>query len=254
MTASFPSQPAPAEPVPKHIAVIMDGNNRWAKSRLLPKLSGHKAATNAVRATIRASKELGVNYLTLFAFSSENWNRPRDEVRGLMSLLLTSLKKEAKKLVKYDIRLKVIGERNRLSPVIQAAIDETESVTAHCQSMTLCVAINYGGQWDIAQACKKLATMVKTGEIAVNAIDEQQIERQLATRDIPPVDLLIRTSGEQRISNFLLWQCAYSEFYFTDTLWPDFGKADLERAIQAYQNRERRFGKTSEQLVLGNRE
>lgn len=248
MTVSFSQQMTP-EPAPEHIAIIMDGNNRWAKSRLLPRLSGHKAATRAVRATIKACRERGIRFLTLFAFSSENWNRPQEEVRGLMALLLSSLKKEARKLVKHDIRLKIIGERDRLSPAIQEAIQETEAVTAQCQGMTLCVAINYGGRWDITQACKKLAAQVKTGELALQAIDSQLIESHLATANMPPVDLLIRTSGEQRISNFLLWQCAYSEFYFTDTLWPDFSPADLEQAIQSYRQRERRFGKTSEQLA-----
>ena len=240
-------QPEPGQ-LPRHLAIIMDGNNRWAKSRFLPKLSGHRAATNAVRDVIRGSRERGIQYLTLFAFSSENWNRPADEVSGLMSLLHHSLRHETKKLLKYDIRLKVIGERGRLSEKIQAAIKETEQKTAHCKSMVLCVAVNYGGQWDITQACKQLAIQLKTGAIKADDINEKQIENQLSTADMPPVDLLIRTSGEQRISNFLLWQCAYSEFYFTDTLWPDFSQSDLDKALMTYQQRERRFGKTSEQL------
>ncbi len=241
--------PSSSATLPEHIAIIMDGNNRWAKSRFLPKLSGHRAATNAVREVIRYSREQGVRYLTLFAFSSENWNRPEEEVKGLMSLLHLSLKQETRKLKRYDIRLKVVGERSRLSDNIQQAIDEAEALTAECQAMTLCIAVNYGGQWDIMQACRQLAIKVKMGEMTVDDISEQQIELGLCTQGMPPVDLMIRTSGEQRISNFLLWQCAYSELYFTDTLWPDFGPADMSKAIQNFRQRERRFGKTSEQVA-----
>ena len=234
--------------LPRHIAIIMDGNNRWAKSRFLPKLAGHRAATQSVREVISGSRELGIKNLTLFAFSSENWNRPADEVNGLMKLLHQSLRKELKKLLKHNIRLKVIGERSKLSQQIQTAIAEAEQQTAHCQGMVLCVAVNYGGQWDLTQACKKVAMRIQTGTLSLDEVSETDIENQLSTADMPPVDLLIRTSGEQRLSNFLLWQCAYSEFYFTDTLWPDFTKENLIHALQTYQQRERRFGKTSEQL------
>ncbi|MDP0563166.1 MAG: isoprenyl transferase [Candidatus Endonucleobacter sp. (ex Gigantidas childressi)] len=234
--------------VPEHIAIIMDGNNRWAQSRLLPKLSGHRAATEAVREVIRHCRERGIGYLTLFAFSRENWNRPPEEVKGLMSLLYHSLRQETKKLLKYDIRLRVIGDLSRLSDEIQSSIKEAEQKTLDCNSMELCVAVNYGGKWDIVRACKKLAVELKEGGITPDEIDEERIEKELSTAGMPPVDLLIRTSGEQRISNFLLWQCAYSEFYFTSTLWPDFKAADLDKALLIYQKRERRFGKTSEQL------
>ncbi|MDD7804650.1 MAG: isoprenyl transferase [Endozoicomonas sp. (ex Botrylloides leachii)] len=251
---TLPTENSPPKPdqLLRHIAIIMDGNNRWAKSRFLPKLSGHKAATNAVKEVIRASRERGIQYLTLFAFSSENWHRPPEEVSGLMSLLHQSLRYETKKLLKYDIRLKVIGDKKQLSKKIQLAIEETEEKTASCKTMMLCVAVNYGGQWDITQACKKLAAKLAVGEISAHDINEHNIENQLCTAGMPPVDLLIRTSGEQRISNFLLWQCAYSEFYFTDTLWPDFTQSDLDHALAAYKKRERRFGKTSEQLTAAN--
>ncbi len=236
--------------IPTHIAVIMDGNNRWAKGRFLPKLAGHNAAVKAVRETIEGCRELGVKQLTLFAFSSENWNRPEDEVKGLMSLLLASLKNETRKLRKYDIRLNVIGDRSRLSNKIQNAIAASEQQTAQCKSMILNVALNYGGQWDISEACRKLATLATEGSITPDQIDEAMVEKHLSTGDAPPVDLLIRTSGEMRISNFLLWQCAYSEFYFCETYWPDFDKKHLIEAILAYQGRERRFGKTSDQLKV----
>ncbi|MDP0588458.1 MAG: isoprenyl transferase [Candidatus Endonucleobacter bathymodioli] len=248
MTTLINSLQLDATSLPEHIAIIMDGNNRWAHSRLLPKLSGHRAATEAVRGVISHCRELGIRYLTLFAFSKENWNRPPEEVKGLMSLLYHSLRKETKKLIKYNIRLRVIGDLSRLSDKIQGSIKGTEQKTIHCNSMELCVAVNYGGQWDIVRACKKLAVEMKEGVITLDEIDEKRIENKLSTAGMPPVDLLIRTSGEQRISNFLLWQCAYSEFYFTDTLWPDFKSTDLDEALLIYQKRERRFGKTSEQL------
>ncbi|USE35392.1 polyprenyl diphosphate synthase [Endozoicomonas sp. SCSIO W0465] len=229
---------------PQHIAIIMDGNNRWARRSLLPALSGHRAAINTVRDVIKRCRELGIPWLTLFAFSSENWRRPADEVSGLMQLLLNALEKEAGKLEQHDICLKIIGDCSALSPQIQAAIGRCEAKTAKCRAMTLMVAVNYGGQWDLTRAFRRLAAVVKAEDLEPESIQPGQIEEYLATEDAPPVDLLIRTSGEKRISNFLLWQCAYAEFYFCDTLWPDFTAQDLDGAIADFQGRERRFGRS----------
>ncbi|MBO9495812.1 di-trans,poly-cis-decaprenylcistransferase [Thalassotalea sp. G20_0] len=230
--------------LPEHVAIIMDGNNRWARRKLLPSLSGHRAALKTVRAVIKRCRERGISHLTLFAFSSENWRRPADEVSGLMQLFLHALEREANKLAEHDIRLKIIGDVSALSPPIQNAINQCETATANCRAMTLLVAVNYGGQWDITQAFRHLATIVKSQGLDPLSIQAEQIEECLATASTPPVDLLIRTSGEQRISNFLLWQCAYAEFYFCDTLWPDFTPADLDLAIADYQQRHRRFGRS----------
>ncbi len=230
--------------LPEHIAIIMDGNNRWARHKLLPSLSGHRAALNTVREVIKRCRELGIPYLTLFAFSSENWRRPEAEVTGLMQMLLNALKKEALKLTEYDIRLKIIGDVSALSPQIQTAIQQCETATQHCRAMTLMVAVNYGGHWDITRAFRQLAATVKAQDLDPFSIQSEQIEESLATGSAPPVDLLIRTSGEQRISNFLLWQCAYAELYFCDTLWPDFTAQDLDAAIADFQKRNRRFGRS----------
>ncbi|MGI2027831.1 polyprenyl diphosphate synthase [Endozoicomonas acroporae] len=230
--------------MPKHIAIIMDGNNRWARRSLLPSLSGHRAAINTVREVVKHCRELKIPYLTLFAFSSENWKRPEAEVSGLMQLLLGLLKKEAEKLVRNDIRLKIIGDCAALSPQIQAAITYCEELTSGCRGMTLMVAINYGGQWDITQACRNLARMVVANQLDPDHIQPRDVEEQLASGDAPPVDLMIRTSGEKRISNFLLWQCAYAEFFFCNTLWPDFTVRDLDLAIEDFRGRERRFGRS----------
>ncbi len=230
--------------LPEHVAIIMDGNNRWARRKLLPSLSGHRAALKTVRAVIKRCRERGISYLTLFAFSSENWRRPADEVSGLMQLFLRALEREAHKLTEHDIRLKIIGDVSALSPQIQTAIQYCEAATQHCRGMTLMVAVNYGGQWDITQAFRHLATIIKSQDLDPSSIRAEQIEECLATAPAPPVDLLIRTSGEQRISNFLLWQCAYAEFYFCDRLWPDFTPEDLDLAIADYQQRHRRFGRS----------
>ncbi len=231
-------------PLPQHIAIIMDGNNRWARRSLLPSLAGHRAAITTVRDVIKRSRELGIPWLTLFAFSSENWRRPADEVSGLMQLFLNALEKEAGKLEEYDIRLKIIGDSSALSPPIQAAIERCETRTRQCKGMTLMVAVNYGGMWDLTRAFQKLAAVVKAEDLDPESIQPEQIEECLATEGAPPVDLLIRTSGEKRISNFLLWQCAYAEFYFCDTLWPDFTAQDLDDAIVDFQGRHRRFGRS----------
>ncbi len=238
----------PAEKLPRHVAIILDGNNRWAKKRLLPGLAGHRAGVKAVREVIQACGDFGVGVLTLFAFSSENWSRPKLEVDGLMELFLRTLRKETSSLKKNGIRLKVIGDKDRFSPTIQQHIAEAEELTANEAKVTLVIAANYGGMWDIAQSARTLAKKVEKGELRADQIDEQMISGHLTTSDLPAPDLLIRTSGEQRISNFLLWQCAYSEFYFTETLWPDFGRKELEKALLAYVSRQRRFGKTSEQM------
>ncbi len=237
-----------AERVPRHIAIIMDGNNRWAKRRFLPKLAGHRAGVEAVRRVIEACGEFGVDSLTLFAFSSENWKRPPDEVSGLMELFLRALQRETAKLRKNNIRLKVLGDISAFNPDIQSHIVRAEQATAACDGFTLIVAANYGGQWDISQSAVKLAEKVKAGELQPEQISPEMIAEGLTTAGIPDPDLLIRTSGEHRISNFLLWQCAYSEFYFTDTLWPDFGTEELAQAILNFSSRQRRYGMTSEQI------
>ncbi len=234
--------------LPRHVAIILDGNNRWAKRRMLPSLAGHRAGVKAVREVVEACGEVGVEVLTLFAFSSENWNRPKNEVDGLMELFLRTLRRETRKLKKNNIRLKIIGDISRFSPAIQEHIAEAEALTADEAKVTLVIAANYGGMWDVAQATRKVAKLVEQGELSADQIDESMIGEHLSTAGLPDPDLLIRTSGEQRISNFLLWQCAYSEFYFTKTLWPDFGRKEFESALLSYVNRQRRFGKTSEQV------
>lgn len=234
--------------VPEHIAVIMDGNGRWAKEKGKARIFGHKNALTAVRETIEGSAEMGVKYLTLYAFSSENWNRPRFEVAALMELLVSTIKKELKTLNKNNIRLQAIGDISTLpkkgQSELAAAIESTKDNTR----MTLVLALSYGSRDEIMSAVKKIAAGVKNGEILPDSVDEQMFEGYLATHSIPDPDLLIRTSGESRISNFLLWQIAYSELLFIDKYWPDFRKSDLEHAIATYQKRERRFGKTSEQI------
>ena len=241
-------QGIPEDRLPKHVAIILDGNNRWAKLRHLPSLAGHKAGVDRVREVVEACGEFGVEILTLFAFSSENWKRPQKEVNGLMGLFLRALRRETKKLKKNQIRLKVIGDVTRFSPVIQSHIKEAEQLTADNAKVTLMIAANYGGMWDITQAARQVARQVARGELSPEQVSESLIEQHLSTAGIPSPDLMIRTSGEQRISNFLLWQCAYSEYYFTNTLWPDFGREAFQRALQNYANRQRRFGRTSEQV------
>ncbi|WP_226664918.1 polyprenyl diphosphate synthase [Microbulbifer aggregans] len=227
---------------PRHIAIIMDGNGRWAARKGLPPSSGHKAGVERIRDLIEACKERHVEVLTLFAFSSENWQRPPKEVELLMSLFNSYLRKEARRMQEQGVRLRVIGRRDRFSARLQRAIAEAEDITREGTSGTLVIAADYGGQWDIAQAAKTLAEEVAAGKRSPDSIDEEALSQHVQLADLPPVDLLIRSSGEQRISNFTLWQCAYSEFYFTDTLWPDFGEAELDMALEAYRLRDRRFG------------
>lgn len=230
--------PAP----PAHIAIIMDGNGRWAKARGLPRTAGHKRGAEAVRRTVECAREMGVSFLTLYAFSSENWKRPQGEVTDLMGLLRLYLRNEVRTLHKNGIRLKVIGDRSRLGPDIVALIEESEQKTAANSAMTLILALSYGGRQEIVDAARRLAVEVAEGRLSPAEIDDAALSGRLFTAGIPDPDMIIRTSGEQRISNFLLWQCAYSELVFLDVLWPDFDREHLTAAIRDFHGRERRFG------------
>jgi undecaprenyl diphosphate synthase len=234
--------------VPRHVAVIMDGNGRWAKRRALPRPTGHQAGVKPVRETVRYCAEHGVGTLTLFAFSSENWRRPPDEVSCLMTLFFDALEREVAELDANGIRLKFIGDRSKLSSALDDATRAAERRTARNTGMQLIVAVAYGGRWDLAQAARKLAFDVKSGVLDPDAIDEARFAAALETSGLPTVDLLIRTGGERRISNFLLWDVAYSELFFSDLLWPEFNHAELARAFAFYGERQRRFGKTGEQI------
>jgi undecaprenyl diphosphate synthase len=228
--------------LPRHIAIIMDGNGRWAQSRGLPRIAGHRRGAEAVRRTLTAATEIGIPYLTLFGFSSENWKRPLAEIDDLMGLLRHYLRGEIAELHRNGVRLRVIGEIGRLSADIITLIDNAEALTRDNRAINLTIALSYGGRAEIAAAARAIAAKVESGKLPLDAIDEEQIASHLFTADLPDPDLLIRTSGEQRISNFLLWQCAYAELVFTKTLWPDFGRADLDHAIADYSGRERRYG------------
>jgi undecaprenyl diphosphate synthase len=234
--------------LPQHIAIIMDGNGRWAKQHTIGRIRGHKKGAQAVKATVRACREIGIKYLTLFAFSIENWRRPEEEVNALMSLLEEYLTKETKELQKKGIRLTTIGEINRLHPELKRKLQQAIAETAKNNEMILNLALSYGGQDEIIYAVKKIIQDSKKGKVDINEIDKETFPRYLYTCGMPDPDLLIRTSGEYRISNFLLWQIAYTELYFTNVLWPDFTKNELFKAIASYQKRERRFGLTTEQL------
>jgi undecaprenyl diphosphate synthase len=234
--------------VPKHIAIIMDGNGRWAKKRGLLRVFGHEKGAKAVKETIEAAGKAGVSHLTLYAFSTENWNRPKAEVDKLMSLLVSSLKKEFKTLNENKIKLNAIGNLNELPLKAHDELTDVIEKTKNNDKLVLTLALSYGSRDEIVKTVKEIADKVKNNIISVESIDESIINEHLYTQNLPDVDLLIRTSGEQRISNFLLWQIAYAELYFTSVFWPDFRKEDLYKAIINYQNRERRFGKTSEQL------
>jgi undecaprenyl diphosphate synthase len=231
--------------VPRHIAIIMDGNGRWATQRFLPRVAGHGKGVEAVRDIVKACIERGVEYLTLFAFSSENWRRPADEVSLLMRLFVTALEREVAKMHANDIRLKVVGDLSRFDANLRQLISNAERRTANNQRLTVTICANYGGRWDIMQAVSKMIA-AGTGQTDYT---EEQLAPHLAMAYAPEPDLFIRTGGEERISNFLLWQLAYSELYFTDTYWPDFDGAALDSAIDSYRHRERRFGRTSEQIV-----
>jgi undecaprenyl diphosphate synthase len=237
--------------VPRHIAIILDGNGRWAKRRRLPRFAGHRRGVEAVREVVTACARRGVGFLTLFAFSSENWRRPSEEVALLMQLFLAALESEVQKLHHNGIRLKIVGERRAFDPKIQALIADGERLTGGNKGLTLTIAANYGGRWDILQALSRLAA--ERPEALAAGVSEQALTPYLAMSYAPEPDLFIRTGGEQRVSNFLLWQLAYTELYFTDTLWPDFDAAALDAAIASYRQRERRYGRTSEQLAAAQR-
>jgi undecaprenyl diphosphate synthase len=231
--------------IPRHIAMIMDGNGRWARQRFLPRVAGHRRGADAVRKTVMACGEIGVEYLTLFAFSSENWRRPADEVSLLMELFVAALEEEVIKLHENQVRFKVIGDLKRFEPRLKKLIRDAEKLTENNKRLTLTVAANYGGRWDVMQAVTR---MLKEHPKLKDGFLETDLAPYLAMHYAPEPDLFIRTGGEQRISNFLLWQLAYTELYFTDTLWPDFDAKALKLAIRSYQKRERRFGRTSEQV------
>jgi undecaprenyl diphosphate synthase len=235
-------------PIPKHIAVIMDGNNRWAKKRFLPSLAGHKAGVKSVRSVIEGCIELGVESLSLFAFSTENWKRPALEVKGLMELFGLALDRETKKLHKNNIRLVVIGDKSRFSESLQRRIRDAEELTKNNDRLTVNVAANYGGQWDIVEAAKAFAQDCISGKCTPEQLDESVFNQYVSLSQQAKPDLCIRTGGESRISNFLVWQMAYTEYHFVDCYWPDFNKKHLGAAIEDFASRERRFGRTSEQL------
>jgi undecaprenyl diphosphate synthase len=233
-----------AAPVPLHVAIIMDGNGRWAKQRKLPRTAGHKRGADAVRRTVRAAAELGISYLTLFGFSSENWSRPQREIEDLMGLLRVYLRAETAELHKNNVRIRIIGDRRRLALDIVQLIEQAENTTRDNTGLTAVLALSYGGRQEITEAAQALAREAAAGRIDPNDIDEDLFRRHLATADIPDPDLLIRTSGEQRISNFLIWQLAYTEFVFQDVLWPDFDERCLAEAVEEFRQRDRRYGAT----------
>nr|VFK17152.1 MAG: undecaprenyl diphosphate synthase [Candidatus Kentron sp. LPFa] len=243
--------PAANPKIPRHIAIIMDGNGRWARRRHLPRIAGHRAGVDSVRRIVRVCGEMEIKVLTLFAFSSENWQRPREEVRFLMDLFMSALKNEVKELDRHNIRLRIIGDRSAFSERLQQVMGESEHITDDNTGLTLVIAANYGGRWDLSQATRSIAHRVATGQLHPENIGPETIQRHLCLHDLPEPDLFIRTSGEKRISNFLLWQMAYTELYFTSVLWPDFDREILEDALAFYASRQRRFGQTDEQLARG---
>ncbi len=234
---------------PRHVAIIMDGNNRWAKERRLKGVAGHKAGVDAVKAVVETCAREGIEVLTLFAFSSENWRRPKDEVSALMKLFLFALEREVRKLHRNDIRLRIIGDRSAFNATLQEHMAKAEALTQHNTRMTLVIAANYGGHWDITQATRQVAEMVKSGEVAPSDITDDLIQQHLSIGDLPMPDLMIRTAGEQRISNFMLWHLAYTELYFSPVFWPEFKEDEMRKALQAYAGRQRRFGQTDDQIA-----
>lgn len=235
--------------LPQHIAIIMDGNNRYAKAHGLPTGGGHIAGKDALDPLVEHCAKIGIKALTVFAFSSENWQRPPDEVALLMRLLSETIDDQLPRMFRHHIRLRFIGDRTQLSPELQAKMLDAERQTEHFSKMSLIIAVSYGGQWDIANACRELAKQVENGELKSEDIDEVTLGKYISLADEPAVDMLIRTGGDYRISNFLLWQCAYAELFFTDTLFPDFSPHELDEMIAIFMGRERRFGKTSEQIL-----
>ncbi len=242
----------PQVSVPSHVCIIMDGNGRWAKKRLMPRGYGHRQGVETTRRAVEFFAAAGIRHLTLFAFSSENWNRPDEEVTSLMELFMQSLRKYTNELHEKGIRIRFIGNRTMFSEELQQKISETEATTGNNSVMTLNIAANYGGQWDIVNAARTLAEQVSDGGITPAQIDEQVFRQELSLGDSPDPDLFIRTGGEHRISNFLLWQLAYAEFYFCDHLWPDFSDSDMRAALTEYAQRQRRYGKTGEQIEAAN--
>ncbi len=234
--------------LPRHVAIIMDGNGRWAKARKRPRFMGHKAGVETVRRVVNSCVEQKIEVLTLFAFSSENWRRPEEEVSALMNLFATVLSGESKKLHKQNVRLRVVGELSAFSRKLQKQIEKAHQVTKDNTGLTLVIAANYGGRWDITQAAAKLAKKVELGELKASEINPEMMDDAMSLSDLPEPDLFIRTGGEKRISNFLLWQLAYTELYFTDTLWPDFQGQAFEDALHSFSQRQRRFGKTGDQV------
>ena len=236
--------------VPRHVAIIMDGNGRWATAHGRARLAGHRAGVRAARDVVEAAAEAGVEALTLFAFSSENWSRPSDEVNGLMRLFIEVLQREMDALHDNGVRLRFIGARDQLPTVLQKRMSDAETRTAGNSRLTLCVAIAYGGRWDVLQAMRRIAGKIEAGELKASEIDENVVARHLSLAGLPPPDLLIRTGGEYRVSNFLLWDLAYTEVYFCAALWPDFDLAQLQGALEFFARRQRRFGQTAEQLEV----
>ena len=239
----------PEENVPNHVAIIMDGNGRWAKLRKLPRTAGHKEGVKAAQEVIKACGEAGIKYLTLFAFSSENWKRPKNEVSALMDLFLRSLENEVQNLAENGVRLKFLGQISAFSKKLHQQMQHAERLTANNNKLFLNVAVNYGGKWDICQAAIALAKECQSNTLKTSDIDEVLFESYLVTQDMPAPDLFIRTGGETRISNFLLWQLAYTELYFSEVLWPEFNVKELNKALEEYRSRQRRYGRTQEQLV-----
>lgn len=234
--------------LPRHVAVIMDGNGRWAKQRNLERSQGHVEGVNTVRKITEIASEIGIGYLTLYTFSTENWNRPKDEVDALMNLIVVAIERETPDLIKNNVRLTMIGDIKRMPEFARTRLQKCMDDTSHCTGLVLCLALSYSSKWEILEAVKSIAEDVKSGKLHEDDINDELFSSYLTTSHIPDPDLLIRTAGDLRISNFLLWQIAYSELYFTDIYWPDFTKDDFCRAIIDYQGRERRFGKTSEQV------
>ncbi len=240
---------ATQQTMPRHIAVVMDGNGRWANKRHLPRAAGHKAGVGSTRKIVERCAKKNIEALTIFAFSSENWNRPKSEVSALMALFVSTIMAEVKKLHKKNVCVKFIGDRTRFSEKLQNSINEAEVLTRDNSGLHLNIAANYGGRWDVVNACKQIAEQVKNNKTSIQDIDETMFDSFMSLSELPAPDLFIRTGGEQRISNFLIWQLAYSELYFVDTLWPDFSDEDLDVALTWYAGRQRRFGKTGQQLL-----
>ncbi|MEJ2565294.1 MAG: isoprenyl transferase [Gammaproteobacteria bacterium] len=250
MSTDKPTLPGATNGLPRHVAIIMDGNGRWAKKRLLPRIAGHRAGVETVRQAVKACAEKGIEVLTLFAFSSENWRRPAKEVSLLMELFLTALQRESRRLHANNVKLKIIGDRSAFAPRLQEEIAKAEELSRDNTGLTLVIAANYGGRWDVVQAARHLGEQIAAGKLQPKDISPEMFEAQLALYGLPEPDLFIRTGGEQRISNFLLWHLAYTELYFTDTLWPDFDAQAFENALSSYATRQRRFGRTGDQVEL----